>query len=173
MIKFPITLFLKLDIHHVTNTKYLQPSTCWENNCSFNPQLLLYIFRNFIILFYINLITTCWGLFFRPTWHYFIGNPCHINILLIFWVNLFKTQNKLIFYSTTWIELIWPARSLLQEANSWSTFPLHQIGIITPRYYQHQHMDWVSAINQSSQPILPLLHSWQATSSTRAHFYTK
>ena len=22
--------------------------------------------------------------FFRPTWHYFIGNPCHINILLIF-----------------------------------------------------------------------------------------
>ena len=41
-------------------------------------------------------ISCCWGLFFRPTWHYFIGNPCHINILLIFWVNLFKTQNKLI-----------------------------------------------------------------------------
>ena len=34
---------------------------------------------------------------FHPTWH-FIGNPCHINILLIFWVNLFKAQNKLISY---------------------------------------------------------------------------
>ena len=63
----------------------------------------------------------CWWLFFRPTWHYFIGNPCHINKLLIFWVNLFKTQNKLISHSTTWIGLTWPARSLLQEANSWST----------------------------------------------------
>ena len=50
----------------------------------------------------------CWRLFFRPTWHYFIGNPCHINILLIFWVNLFKTQNKLISHSTTWIGLTWP-----------------------------------------------------------------
>ena len=34
--------------------------------------------------------------FFAPTWHYFIGNPCHINILLIFLINLFKAQNKLI-----------------------------------------------------------------------------
>ena len=49
MIKFPIALFLKLNIHHVTNTQYLQPSNCWEDNCSFNPQLLLYKFRNFII----------------------------------------------------------------------------------------------------------------------------
>ena len=70
----------------------------------------------------------CWGLFFRPMWHYFIGNPCHIKILLIFWVNLFKTQNKLISHSTTWIWLTWLARSLLQEVNSWSTFPLHQLG---------------------------------------------
>ena len=65
-------------------------------------------------------VYSCWGLFFRPTWHYFIGNPCHINILLIFWVNLFKTQNKIISHTTTWIGLQWPARSLLQEADSWS-----------------------------------------------------
>ena len=45
-----------------------------------------------------------------------------------FWVNLFKTQNKLISHSTTWIGLTWPARSLLQETDSWSTFPLHQLG---------------------------------------------
>ena len=70
--------------------------------------------------------TRCWGFFFRPTWHYFIGNLCYINILLIFLVNLFKFQNKLIAHSTTWIGLTWPARSLLQEADSWSTFPLHQ-----------------------------------------------
>ena len=38
----------------------------------------------------------CWGLFFCPTWHYFICNPRRINILLIFWVNIFKAQNKLI-----------------------------------------------------------------------------
>ena len=56
MIKLPIALFLKLNIHYVTNTQYLQPSNYWENNCSFNPQLLLYIFRNFIILFYIILL---------------------------------------------------------------------------------------------------------------------
>ena len=40
--------------------------------------------------------TYCWGLPFRPTWHYFTSNLCHINILLIFLVNLFKAQNKLI-----------------------------------------------------------------------------
>ena len=34
--------------------------------------------------------------FFCPTWLYFISNPRHINILLIFWVNLFKAQNKFI-----------------------------------------------------------------------------
>ena len=62
--------------------------------------------------------TRCWGPFFRPTWYYFIGNPCHINILLIFWINLFKTQNKLISHSTTWIGLTWPARFLLQETDS-------------------------------------------------------
>ena len=45
-----------------------------------------------------------------------------------FWVNLFKAQNKLISHSTTWIGLTWPTRSLLQEADSWSTFPLHQLG---------------------------------------------
>ena len=44
-----------------------------------------------------------------------------------FWVTLFKTQNKLIFHSTAWIRLTWPMRSLLQEADSWSTFPLHQL----------------------------------------------
>ena len=76
----------------------------------------------------LTLLSFCWGPFFRPTWHYFIGNPYHINILLIFWVNLFKTQNKLISHSTIWIRLTWPARSLLQEADSWSTFPLHQLG---------------------------------------------
>ena len=129
----------------------------------------------FTVYFYLIDITYdyCWGLFFRPTWYYFIGNPCHINILLIFWVNLFKTQNKFISYSTTWIWLTWPARSLLQEANSWSTFPLHQIGIITPQHSQHQHMDWALAINQSWRPILPLLHSWQVASSTTAYIYTK
>ena len=37
----------------------------------------------------------------------------HINILLIFLVNLFKSSNKFISHSTTWIRLIWPARSLL------------------------------------------------------------
>ena len=37
----------------------------------------------------------CWGPFFRPIWHYFIDNPCHINILLIFWVNLFKPKISL------------------------------------------------------------------------------
>ena len=47
------------------------------------------------------------------------------------------------------------------------------IGIITPRHYQHQHMDWDSAMNQNSQPILPLLYSRQAASSTKAHIYTK
>ena len=64
----------------------------------------------------------CWEPFFRPTWRYFIDNPCHINILFIFWVNLFKAQNKFISYSTTWIGLTWPARSLLQEADSWFNF---------------------------------------------------
>ena len=39
-----------------------------------------------------------------------------------FWVNLFKAQNKLIFHSTTWIGLTWPARFLLQEADSWFNF---------------------------------------------------
>ena len=38
--------------------------------------------------------------------------------IIIFWVNLFKSQNKLISHSTTWIRLTWPARSLLQEADS-------------------------------------------------------
>ena len=80
--------------------------------------------------------------FFGPRGITSLSNPCHINILLIFWVNLFKTQDKLMSHSTTWIGLTWPARSLLQEANSWFTFPLHQIGIITPQHYQHQHMDW-------------------------------
>ena len=35
-----------------------------------------------------------------------------------FYVNLFKTQNKLISHLTTWIGLTWPLRSLLQEADS-------------------------------------------------------
>ena len=64
------------------------------------------------------MIKSYWEPFFQSTWHYFIGNPCHINMLLIFWVNLFKTQNKLISHSTTWIKLTWPARSLLQDADS-------------------------------------------------------
>ena len=45
--------------------------------------------------------------------------------IIIFWVNLFKAQNKLISHSTTWIGLTWLTRSLLQEVDSWSTFPLH------------------------------------------------
>ena len=80
--------------------------------------------NNFILC-----VSICWGPFFQSTWHYFIGNPCHINILLIFWVNLFKTQNKLISYSTPWIGLTRPARSFLQEADSWSSL-LSSIGII-------------------------------------------
>ena len=70
--------FLKLNIHHVTNTQYLQLSNCWENNCLFNPQLLLYIFRNFIILFYINLITS------------FSYNPTQTHGL--FWLAIFYLQ---------------------------------------------------------------------------------
>ena len=46
--------------------------------------------------FFLSHLNHCWWLFFHPTWHYFIGNPRHINILFIFLVNLFKTQNKLI-----------------------------------------------------------------------------
>ena len=80
-----------------------------------------------MVIFTDKVLYCCWGLFFRPMWHYFIGNLCHINILLIFLVNLFKAQNKLISHSTTWIGLAWPTRSLLQEADSWSTFPLHQL----------------------------------------------
>ena len=60
MIKFFIALFIKLNIYHMTNVQYPQPSNYWEDNSSFNPQLLLYKFRNFIILFYINLITISW-----------------------------------------------------------------------------------------------------------------
>ena len=81
-----------------------------------------------IVIYTVFVLHSCWGPFFRPTWHNFIDNPCHINILLIFWVNLFKTQNKLIFHSTTWIGLTWPVRSLLQEVDSWLTFPFHQLG---------------------------------------------
>ena len=62
-----------------------------------------------------RILNICWGLFFRPTWHYFIGTPCHINILLVFWINLFKTQNKLISHTTTWIGLAWPARSYFKR----------------------------------------------------------
>ena len=58
MIKFLITLFLKLNIYHMTNAQYPQPFNCQKDNYSFNPQLFLYIFRNLIILFYINLITS-------------------------------------------------------------------------------------------------------------------
>ena len=125
-----------------------------------------------IVIYTVFVLHSCWGPFFRSTWHNFIENPCHINILLIFWVNLFKVQNKLIFHSTTWIGLTWPVRSLLQEADSWPTFPFHQLGSYS-WYHQHQHMDQAKAMNQSSRPILPLLHSWQAASSTRVHIYTK
>ena len=99
-------------------------------------------------------------------------NPCHINILLIFWVNLLKAQNKLISYSTIWIGLTWPARSLLQETDSWSNFFFINWDH-NPWYHQHQHMDRAWAINQSSLPILLLLHSWQTAYSTRAHIYIK
>ena len=48
--------------------------------------------------------------------------PMPYQHIIIFWVNLIKAPNKLISHSTIWIELTWPARSLLQEADSWSTF---------------------------------------------------
>ena len=40
-------------------------------------------------------VDVCWGLFFCPTWHYFISNPCHINILLIFWEISLKSKINL------------------------------------------------------------------------------
>ena len=73
----------------------------------------------------------------------------------MFWVNLFKTQNKLISHSTIWIGLTWPARSLLQEADSWSNF-LFINWDHNPWYHQHQHMDRAYAMTQNSRPILPL-----------------
>ena len=48
--------------------------------------------------------------------------------IINFWVYLFKAQNKLISYSITTIELIWPTTSSLQEADLQSIFPLHQLG---------------------------------------------
>ena len=71
----------------------------------------------------------------------FHWQSCHINILFIFWVNLFKTQNKLVSHSTTWIGLTWPAGSLLQEADSWSNL-LFINWDHNPWYRQHRHMDW-------------------------------
>ena len=50
----------------------------------------------FMWVWFLAKFDVCWGPFFCPTWHYFISNPHHINILFIFWVNLFKAQNKLI-----------------------------------------------------------------------------
>ena len=58
MIKLSIALFLKLNIHYMTNTQKLQPSKYITNNYSFNLQLFLYEFGNPIILFDINYITT-------------------------------------------------------------------------------------------------------------------
>ena len=57
--------------------------------------------------------------------------PSHATLTYywFFWLNIFKIQNKLISHSTTWIGLTWPARSLLQEGDSWSTVPLHQLGL--------------------------------------------
>ena len=48
--------------------------------------------------------------------------------IINFWINLFKTQNKLISYSTTRTDLIWPTTSSLQEANLRSIFLVHQLG---------------------------------------------
>ena len=42
----------------MTNTQKLQPSKYLQNNYLFNLQLFLHEFRNLIILFYINYITT-------------------------------------------------------------------------------------------------------------------
>ena len=50
----------------------------------------------FMWVWFLAKFDMCWGPFFCPAWHYFISNPHHINILFIFWVNLFKAQNKLI-----------------------------------------------------------------------------
>ena len=54
--------------------------------------------------------------------------PMPHQYIIEFWVNLLKAQNKLISYPTIWIRLTWPTRSLLHEADSWSKFPLHQLG---------------------------------------------
>ena len=142
-------------LHFIPNTNFFKELIKYKNDYQW---YLNYIYKNY-----------CWGLFFRPTWHYFIGNLRHIDISLIFWINLFKTQNKLILMD--WAHM---AHKILISR---SRFMVHisssSIGIITPRQHQHQHMDRAQAINQSSRLILPLLRSWQAASSTKAHIYAK
>ena len=122
MIKFPITLFLKLDIHHVTNTQYLQPSNCWEDNCSFNPQLLLYKFRNFIILFYINLITT------------FNQNPTQTHCLIwlaIFYLQLYTKYSWYLWYPAAICHNLTIYFSTSYQSRALNTFLAHQDYVTT------------------------------------------
>ena len=39
------------------------------------------------------------------------------------------------------------------------------------RHHQHQHIDRVQAMNQSSRLILPPSYSWKVASPTKAHFH--
>ena len=90
------------------------------------------------------------GSFFTP--HGITSLPTHatpINILLIFWVNLFKAQKNLY---------------LIQ---------LHELGSHGPQHLQHQYMDWAQVMNLNSRPILPLSYLWKVASPTKAHIYTK
>ena len=90
------------------------------------------------------------GSFFKP--HGITSLPTHatpINILLIFWVNLFKAQKNLY---------------LIQ---------LHELGSHGPQHLQHQYMDWAQVMNLNSRPILPLSYLWKVASPTKAHIYTK
>ena len=130
MIKFSIALFLKLDIHHVTNTQYLQPSTYWENNCSFNPQLLLYKFRNFIILFYINLITT------------FSQNPTQTHCLIwlaIFYLQLYAKYSWYLWYPAAVCHNLTIYLSASRQSRALNTFLVHQDYVTT-----QWGLDWIS-----------------------------
>ena len=100
-------------------------------------------------------VDVCWGLFFCPTWHYFIGNPCHINILLIFWE--ISLKSKISLYPMDWPHIA--HKILISRGRFMVHISSSSIGIITPWHHQHQHMDQAQIMNQSSWPILPLLHS--------------
>ena len=94
--------------------------------------------HNTLSLFYLIIVE---DRFFGPQGVTSLATHATSTYYWFFWVNLFKPQNKLISYSTIWIGLTWPTKSLLQEANSWSNF-LFINWDHNPRYHQYQHMDW-------------------------------